>query len=221
MVDGAADRLRSAQHLLAGARQRLGDAAGAHHARDLHNVVHSDVAGVLDVLLLRLVIGCGGGWGRGERQQVGQPGAQLRAVLVSSGCCQSEGASCQAGKRWHLAAWLLHAPPVMSLLLPLLLLPPPVLPPPVLPLPLLLATCCPACRCAGDLSAAAGTRCNCLAASGAGCWLPSCTAALPTNCYCLQLAVPRLDAAAAARRLQRRRCRAARRAGRRVLSRPP
>lgn len=55
MVNGAADALRCAKHLLAGASKVLGAAAGPHDARDLHNVVHADVAAVLDVLLLWMV----------------------------------------------------------------------------------------------------------------------------------------------------------------------
>lgn len=57
VVDGAADRLRRAEHLLAGAREGLGAAAGAHHAGDLDDVVHGDVAVVLDVLLLWVEFG--------------------------------------------------------------------------------------------------------------------------------------------------------------------
>jgi hypothetical protein len=53
VVNCAAHALCCAQHLLAGACQVLGTAAGAHHTSDLDDVVHGDVAAVLDVLLLR------------------------------------------------------------------------------------------------------------------------------------------------------------------------
>ena len=52
-VDGAADRLGGAEDLLAHTAEVPRAAPGAHHACDADDVVHRDVASVLDVLLLQ------------------------------------------------------------------------------------------------------------------------------------------------------------------------
>lgn len=54
-VDGAADRLGSAEDLLDGTGKALGERLEAHLAGDLDNLVEGDVATVLDVLLLLAV----------------------------------------------------------------------------------------------------------------------------------------------------------------------
>ena len=47
-LNGAADGLRSAEHLEDGSLEFFGEAARAHNARDPVDVIHGDVAGVAD-----------------------------------------------------------------------------------------------------------------------------------------------------------------------------
>jgi hypothetical protein len=54
VVHGAADTLGGAQHLLTGACKSLGTAARAHHTSNLNDIIHADVASVLDVFLLQV-----------------------------------------------------------------------------------------------------------------------------------------------------------------------
>lgn len=56
-VDGAADGLSSAEDLLDGTGEVLGEGLEAHLAGDLDNLVEGDVTTVLDVLLLLAVMG--------------------------------------------------------------------------------------------------------------------------------------------------------------------
>merc|ERR1719447_198650 len=54
-VHGAANRLGSAKHLLHGAGELLGHGPGSHNPGGCNNVIHGDVAAVLDVLDLLAV----------------------------------------------------------------------------------------------------------------------------------------------------------------------
>merc|ERR1719150_3146319 len=54
-VHSAANRLGSAKHLLHGAGELLGHGPGSHNPGGCNNVIHSDVAAVLDVLHLLTV----------------------------------------------------------------------------------------------------------------------------------------------------------------------